>query len=338
MSRRVLTAALAAAAVTGCVETFLAPEPTDDPVAVFDLFWSEIDAYYSYFVYKPELDWDAVRDAYRPQVTDGMSDRALAGVLGATITELRDGHADLLTPFGEYGFDPMAGNDSNYDGDVARAYLSDRRTFAAGVYEAGWLSDRIGYVRVATMGTPGTGPAIDDVLDHLAGAEALVVDVRDNGGGSDLVSDPIAARFYDRRRPYRRVQYRNGPAHDDFTEPRADYLGPDGRNRFTGPVALLTDRGTFSAAEGFVLALGTLPHVVTVGDTTGGGAGNPIQRELPNGWQYRVPRWVVFTMDGFQYEGIGLPPDIPLGDTDTALAQGRDPVLERAVAELEERL
>ena len=328
----VLVAALAGAA---CVDPFLAPEPGDDPVTIFELVWSEIDAYYSYFAYKPTLDWDAVRATYRPQVTDELSDRSLAYVLGAMIAELRDGHADLTTPFGEFGFDPFAGHPRNYDPAVTRTYLTDRRDFAAGIYEAGRLTDRIGYVHIANMTRRGTGPVMDDVLDHLAGVDAMVVDVRDNFGGTNLVSDPMAARFFDSRRAYRRVWYRDGPDHDDFTAPRTDYLEPDGETRFTGPVAVLTNRRTYSAGEGFVVALRVLPHVMTVGDTTGGGAGNPIWRELPNGWSYRVPRWVVVTIDGLQYEGEGLPPDVALGDTDAALAAGFDAILERAVGELE---
>jgi carboxyl-terminal processing protease len=331
-------AALLALLGTGCVDLFLAPEPGDGPLALFDQLWSEVDAYYSYFVFKADLDWAAIRQEYRPRVSEDMGARALAELLGAMITELRDGHADLRTPFGEFGFDPSAGRAQNYDPAVTRIYLTGRTVLADGVYEVGRLSDRIGYVRVSTMGRDGTGPVMDDVLDRLAGADAIVVDVRSNGGGTDLVSDPMAARFFDQRRAYRQVQYRDGPEHDDFTELQTDYLSPAGRNRFTGPVALLTNRRTYSAAEGFVVALRTLPHVVTVGDTTGGGAGNPIWRELPNGWTYRIPRWVVWTIDGLQYEGVGLPPDVPLGDTDAELAEGRDPILERAVAELEARL
>ncbi len=103
-------------------------------------------------------------------------------------------------------------------------------------------------------------------------------------------------------------------------------------------MAVLTNRGTFSAAESFVTAMAVLPDVLTVGDTTGGGAGNPIRRELPNGWTYRIPRAISSTIDGFYYEETGLPPDIPLGDADAALAQGRDLILERAIQELEARL
>jgi len=60
--------------------------------------------------------------------------------------------------------------------------------------------------------------------------------------------------------------------------------------RYTDPIALLTNRRTFSAAESFVLAMRTLPQVTIVGDTTGGGSGNPLHRELPNGWGLSVSR------------------------------------------------
>ena len=330
--------ALCVSALFGCVDPFLGPEPSDDPVTLFDLFWAEIDAYYASFSFKPELDWNAVRESYRPQVSPDMTERTLADVLGAVITELGDGHADLRTPFGEYGFNPETGHPVNYDpGVVQQSYLTGRRLFAGYVYEAGWLSDRIAYVRIATMGEDGTGPIVDDVLAYLDGAEALIVDVRSNRGGTDLVSDPIAARFYDQRRSFSRVQYRNGPEHDDLTEPRIDALAPAGR-RFIGPVAVLTNRATFSAAENFVTAMIVLPNVVTVGDTTGGGAGNPVRRELPNAWTYRIPRAVESTIDGFYYEGVGLPPDIPVADTDSALEQGRDPILERAIDQVRTRL
>ena len=331
--------ALLALIAAGCVDLFLPTEPGDDPLAVFDLFWSEIDAYYAYFAYKPELDWHAIRNEYRPRVDPDGTDGELATLLGAMITELRDGHADLDTPYGHFGFDPFAGRPVNHDPALVRdAYLTGQRQLAGGVYETGWVTDAIGYVEVTTMAVEGSGERIDDVLDYLAGAAALIIDVRSNGGGTDDVAEPLAARFYDQRRPYRRVRYRDGPAYDDFAEPRTDYLAPAGRHRFTAPVAVLTGRATFSSAETFVVAMRPLPHVVTVGDTTGGGAGNPIFRELPNGWTYRVPRWVVWTHDDLQYEGVGIPPDIPVGDVEPELAAGRDPVLERAIAALEERL
>jgi C-terminal processing protease CtpA/Prc len=55
-----------------------------------------------------------------------------------------------------------------------------------------------------------------------------------------------------------------------------------------------------------------LPNVRIVGDTTGGGTGNPSQHPLGEGWQYTVPRWIATTPDGIVIEDNGIPPDVPI--------------------------
>lgn len=69
-----------------------------------------------------------------------------------------------------------------------------------------------------------------------------------------------------------------GPEQDDFIDFIEDAVEPLRGVGFEGRVALLTNRWNFSTAEDFTLAMQTLPNVVVVGDTTGGGMGNPISR------------------------------------------------------------
>jgi C-terminal processing protease CtpA/Prc len=77
-----------------------------------------------------------------------------------------------------------------------------------------------------------------------------------------------------------------------------------------------------------------LPHVKIVGDTTGGGSGNPIVRILPNGFSYRIPRWQQVDANKTQYEGKGIYPDIPIWITEDDILNNRDAILERAIKEL----
>jgi carboxyl-terminal processing protease len=49
-------------------------------------------------------------------------------------------------------------------------------------------------------------------------------------------------------------------------------------------VVVLTSRSTASAVESFVMSMRVLPHTTIAGDATGGGVGDPVFRELPNGW------------------------------------------------------
>ncbi len=322
-----------------CVDSFLEPEPDrpEDPVLNFDLLWREFDRHYSFFLQK-DVDWDGAYARYRPRVDAGTSPAQLLGVVSEMLDELRDGHVNVRSPVGAYAYDAWKdGHPDNFDLQlISEEYFAEPPTRAsAGPFVYGRLRDGPGYVHIRTFGGDGFGRGIDEALRAMDGVPALVVDIRDNGGGSDLNLDEVVGRFTDRKRRYRYVQYRDGPGHDDFTDPIADHVEPRGARRFRGPVAVLTNRLNFSAAEDFVLAMRLLPNVVVVGDTTGGGMGNPIGRELPNGWTYRLSRWQVYDADRvLLLDGEGLVPDVAIRFTDAFAAQDRDPILESALFEL----
>lgn len=337
---------LATALLAGCVDFFLAPEPADDPVAIFDQFWGEYDAYYASFTRKG-IDWDSVYDTYRPLVNDGVTGRDLVDVLGQVVQSLEDGHADLYTPYGYRGYTVWYDTyPENFERDLLSQYVTVEPALAPGsgarpgLVDAlglgyGWLGSRIGYLRIPTFGNPALRDGIDDAIAALDGIDALVIDIRSNGGGSNLNTDAVAARLTDRRYLYRHHVYRNGPGHDDFTRVYDDYIEPFGEHRFLGPVAVLTNRRVFSASEGFLMAMQARGDVILVGDTTGGGTGNPVWRELPNGWTFRVPRWISWSAAGDTVDGVGIAPDYPVSFGDVS---GRDPILEAAIAELDRLL
>lgn len=329
---RVAPLALLALAATGCAEVLLAPDPDGDPVAVFDELWGEFDRYYSHFEIKG-VDWAAVGARYRPQVTPATTAAGLFQVLSGMLGELRDGHVNLWAPFAGYGWDGWyAGYPESFDPSRVDAHLSDRRTAEAHV-RWGRIAPDLGYLWIPSFGDRTVIDGVDAALAGLGGVAGLVVDVRHNGGGTDNYAVAVAGRFTDRARHYRTVRYRNGPAHDDFTAPRQDSVRPDGVH-YAGPVALLTNRRVFSAAEDFVLAMRALPQVTVVGDTTGGGAGNPITRELSNGWVYRIPRWIVLAPDGTSHEGVGLAPEVFVQFDPADATVVSDPVLDSALARL----
>jgi hypothetical protein len=323
-----LCTACAGAVVTG-------PDDRTDPVRNFDQLWTEFDGYYSFFTID-QIDWDALYRLYRPEVTSATSPSSLFAVMAAMLDSLHDGHVSLHAPFADYYYTAQFGRaPRNFDFTiVAQGYLSGAGRTRQGL-RYGRIDQTIGYLWIPTFGGNDLAADMDDALAHLEPMQALVVDVRDNEGGSDLNSTPMAGRLADVPRLYEFVQYRNGPAHDDFTALRPDSVRPEGPSQFTGPIALLTNRRTFSAAEDFALALRAMPFVVTIGDTTGGGAGNPIARELPNGWSYRIPRWIAYTADTTSYQGIGLPPDTTVWITPEDAAQMRDPILETAIGILQ---
>jgi len=322
-----------ACAAAGCADAVLSPEPGDSPPEVAHAFWSEVDRHYSFFDVGG-IDWDSIGSEYLPRVTTSTTDNELFNVLSVMLSKLRDGHATLDSPskhyeyYGWYADYPV-----NYEQAFVGAYLGQPRGVAAGgAVSWGRLGVEIGYLRISTFGQPGIGDAVDEALASLGSSvSGLVLDIRSNGGGSDAQSEAAAGRFTTERVMYRIVRYKDGPAHDAFGPKEEDWLEPAGSHPFLGPVVVLTNRGVYSAAEDFLLAMRALPRVTAVGDTTGGGSGNPIARELPNGWVVHVPRWQVWAADGTFFEGVGLAPDVEVQMTDADRVKARDTILERAV-------
>lgn len=323
-------------ATTGCIDAVLVPgDPPDDPPANFEQLWTEVDRYYSFFDQKG-IDWDALYQQYRPRVTASTSDSDLFQIMAELLDHLQDGHVNLWAPFGHYQYTGWYDRyPENYDQVLARAQLTG--TGRSGPLEYGRLTPEIGYVYIPSFDPSRTGD-MDRALDALSGVEALVLDVRDNGGGSTDALPEIIGPFADKRRVYARHQYRDGPHHSDFSRLFDDVVGPRGPH-FAGPVAVLTNRRCFSTTEDFLLGVRVIPTMFTVGDTTGGGQGNPILRELPNGWVFRVSRWRMFLPDGTPLrDGEGLPPDYPVQLSQQDADRGVDTIIARAIALLQERL
>jgi carboxyl-terminal processing protease len=168
--------------------------------------------------------------------------------------------------------------------------------------------------------------------DELKDARALVIDLRDNGGGeaesmADLASTLLPAglslgRFTDREGAVRL---------EPFT--RAALLSSaDSFARFRGPVVLLTNARTASAAEVFAAALRETNRATVIGEATCGCVlGIRRRHQLPDGGVLDVSEMDYHTARGARLEGAGLRPDISIEPTREDLRRRRDRALERAL-------
>jgi hypothetical protein len=337
--RRRLTIACASLLIgaTGCGgAAATAPEGTGQ-IGKFDKVWQDFDERYAFFDVGG-IDWAALRDRYRARISDASSDRELAVAVGGMIGELRDYHADLHTSFGTFGPPPIPYAHHVATTTLRTSYLADaERATASGRIFFARLKDGTGYVRIPSFEGEGWGGEIVSALTALGTPPALVVDIRDNGGGNESVGIDVASHFYDQTREYRVSQYRNGRSHSDFTSPSRMSVSPS-LPHYAGPVALITNRFNGSSAEDFTLMMRVVPTVVVVGDTTLGVGSNPLRIGLSNGWTYRVPQSKQSTPDGFVYNWRGLPPAVAVAWADADTAAGKEPYLEAALAELRKRL
>ena len=103
---------------------------------------------------------------------------------------------------------------------------------------------------------------------------------------------------------------------------------------FEGPVVLLTSRRTVSAAEDFAAFFRSSGRGILVGEPTCGTTGTPLIKGLHCG-TLRVCSVGYTLLDGTEFLGRGIQPDIPVEPKMADLREGRDPVLERALARWE---
>ena len=325
--------------IAGCSDGFFfGPQPNDTAPDNFEILWRDFDRHYAFFQEK-NIDWQAVHAEYAGRVTSSTSPAELYRLLIEMLQPLQDTHVTLVAPgIGRWSYEAWPKAPANYSEQVVLGrYVGGITRGRADHLYYGTTAQGLGYIRIRDFVGSGWIADIDRAVGALYDAPGIIVDVRDNGGGTDLLSDPIAGRFADRKRVVERVRYRDGPAHDQFTDWIDRHVEPSGARRYTKPVVLLTNRRVISTAESFVLSMRVLPHVTVVGDTTAGGSGNPIARELPNGWSFRLSRWQTTTPEGASYEGVGLAPDVPVRITDADARAGRDTILERAIALLSDQ-
>jgi tetratricopeptide (TPR) repeat protein len=324
------------------IQNFFAPsvmaQELSEPEKNFEYLWQTFDRNYAIFGAK-SVDWNVLYKIYRPRVTSKTSDDELFDIMASLIGHLNDNHVRLSSPnrnFQSGILGEMKMEDFSLD-LVKEKYLKGKfQQRRNGVFHYGWLNDSIGYFHFRGFGQiEESTAAIDEIIREFKDAKGIVVDVRSNGGGDDMVGKLIADRFADRKRLYMKTQIRNGPKHDDFTQPKYWYVEPDGPIQFTKPVILLTHRFSVSAAENFALAMRVLPHVTVVGDSTSGVFADVYGDRLPNGWRFSVSFKLFVDQNGFCWEGIGVPMDIRQTNTKKDIEQKRDKVLDLAVSLIE---
>jgi len=324
----------------GCEKVFFKDDPPNTSESNFELFWKDFDRYYAQFGIRG-INWDDVYASVKP-LTVNITDQQLFSVLSGEVVKLNDMHVSLYTPYGYSGWKGW-GQRKYPSGRIINPckYFSCSSVTKTSVFEyTGFKDNNFGYIAITTFS--GTGNLstrgyddryydIDKILALFKNLDAIVVDVRRNGGGNSQNAETIASRFADEKRLTSRHRSKNGPGKNDFSEWKDWFIEPKGSYQFTKPVVVLTSRLTSSSAEDFVMYMRELPNVTIVGDTTGGGTGNPIFRELPNGWNFRLSTAYAETADHQLVDGKGIIPDVVVQTSAADSISGLDRILEKGI-------
>ena len=327
--------------IVGCTP-LIAPShavPKNPYAYQFEEYWYKFDRLYPYFEYK-HVDWQAAYDQYRP-LADKISNEAdLVALLMRMTTQLKDVHVWFKSPDGQYltTYDPKRANDPNWSPRALNIYVPDLAYYGGADWGFGHLQG-IPYIFIADWEKHAL--SLDDfeaALEQFQFSPGIILDVRMNSGGDDKLAYKIAGYFADTPHLSEYYRYRNGPRPGDLGPPKARYVQPGPGIRYTGWVMLLIGPDSFSSTENFVAAMQTLPHVVTIGATTGGASGCPVTYALGDGWQYSVPICYDMTANHQVIEWNGIQPEVPVSATRKNFARGDDPVLDEALKLLKSKI
>jgi len=213
------------------------------------------------------------------------------------------------------------------------------------------LAGNVGYLEIRSFGFDP-----EDIVDVAAAAftflgntDALIIDVRRNGGGSPFMVAHVSSYLFGAEPVHLNSLYwRPGNRTDDFYTKRdipGTRYGPD------KPVYVLTSRNTFSGAEEFAYNLQARKRATIVGDTTGGGAHPGAMQRVTDHFGIFVPTGrAINPITKTNWERVGVRPEIAVA-SDQALRtahlaalrrlrqQASDPerqqALDRAIGDLE---
>ncbi|WP_372786179.1 S41 family peptidase [Phenylobacterium sp.] len=183
----------------------------------------------------------------------------------------------------------------------------------AGFIRVDRLQGNIGYIALAGFPAPGMfKDAADAAMRAVEGTDALIIDMRRNGGGSPEAVAYLCSFLFDPAQPthLNDLIYRNRGTETFRTQTFFTVAVP---SHYLGkPVILITSPHTFSGGEEFTNDLKVLKRARVVGETTGGGAN-------PGGVQPVGAGLLLFVPGGraenpitkTSWEGVGVIPDVP---------------------------
>ncbi len=182
---------------------------------------------------------------------------------------------------------------------------------------------KLGYIHIPSMDKEGLDRFVRALYSDNFDKEAIVLDVRYNGGGA--THDKV-------------LNYLGGREHTLFRQRYGGeglVLRSDDR-KWTRPLVLLINSRSYSDAEIFPSAFKTLGLGKVVGQATGGHVIGTVGVQLIDGSTFRIPRIGVYNAKGENMDKVGVMPDVAVETSPDQAAKGIDAQLDRAVQVLTE--
>jgi C-terminal processing protease CtpA/Prc len=315
----------------------------DNPVSNFDALWHTFNENYASFNLRG-IDWEKMKEKYRPQLNAQSTDLELYSVLKEMISELKDGHASIEKP--DFLKKEIGDDGTDNDGlrelvisEINSKYLASLKTYNKGNVNWGIINNKIGYIQINDFEDL-ANYQIDEnlsteefwdkywekagesenyrkdvlnsfekqlatIFDDIKSTKVCIIDIRFNCGGFDQAGLEVLSYFTNKKT----IAFsKKAKFQNGFTEKQTIYITPN-KNQYAGDLFILTSHQTASASETFLLASLNFPNAKKIGSNTAGIFSDVLSKKLPNGWEYTLSNEIYESASGINYERIGIPAD-----------------------------
>jgi carboxyl-terminal processing protease len=208
--------------------------------------------------------------------------------------------------------------------------------------ESKWITENdVGFIQIPSFDNRKFEDSALIALENMKHAKTLIIDVRNNGGGSTpsklisaLMNQPY--RWWSESSPVNVGIFAYNATHKSEKVEDLNFLWNSTTlhpldNAFQGNLILLSNHGTGSAAEDFLVPFKDNRRATIIGETTSGSTGQPFFYQFNNNMAFWVSTKRAYFPNGTQFEGIGIKPDVEIHITREDLYKKTDLVLQRAI-------
>jgi len=202
------------------------------------------------------------------------------------------------------------------------------------------LSKQLGYIKILAWGGEEAQSLLDKKIDYFIKNKinALIIDVRGNGGGNSNIAKHLASHLFNKKVLFSITKYRISKR--NFRLKRSFNNVEPIKPHLNVPIILLVDEACFSSNEYFVSGLKDNKRAYLIGETTGGGSGNPKKFIIPyreNLFELWVSTWKYYRPNKMLLEGKGIKPHLIVRPVLQDFIKRHDRVLEVAIKKAGER-
>ncbi len=198
------------------------------------------------------------------------------------------------------------------DAYLTQEMVAEERSRNFGFKRVEILDGNVGYVDLRIFFHPKyAGQTAVAAMNFLSDCDAVIIDLRNNGGGWGNMVGFLCSYFLDNEEVVHLNSVYFRPEDRYFQSWTVPYV--PGRIMADIPLYILTSKSTFSAAEEFCYNLKFLERAKIIGERTRGGA-HPISDKVLNDDLILIlPEWIsVHPVTKGNWEGVGVEPDIPV--------------------------